>query len=144
MINVPAAADSPASTVNRSAGQRPFVDWVQIAANLKWARQWAFDIGHRLPELKRCHAAVRSVARSLAGVAIRIGRVITNPQREFNLTIVTVLNDLSNGLRVVERGQKTVVSHLEMDVERRLRELEQTVERLQARLSQSEARGRAA
>jgi hypothetical protein len=127
----------------RRDGRRPFVDSVQITANLKWAQQQAARIGLVLPELKRFGGIKRRILRFLARCIFFAARALISQQRDFNQATLTSLTDLANGLRVVEQGQRTVVNHLEHDVAVRLRELEQTVERLKAEL-QCTSRGVAA
>lgn len=85
---------------NGSPG-RSVLDWARITNDLDLAEQNA-HVGAAVPDMARFRGLKRFVARFVARGVLFLSRVITNRQRQYNLSLLSAVRDLAAGLRRVE------------------------------------------
>jgi O-antigen chain-terminating methyltransferase len=125
---------------------RSAVDWARIASDLELAETNA-HVGTTLPELTRFRGVKRKVAQFVARGVMYLSRVITNRQRQYNLSVLSAVRDLVSGLRRFEEEQRRrfhdVVQPLEQQLSEqvaRLRQQEQSLSHARAGLIAQERR----
>lgn len=110
--------------------RRARVDWQAAALGLRQAEQFA-NVGAETPPMSRYRGPLRPIARGMARLVLFLGRIVTRPQREFNVALLRTLFGL-----VSEMERAGVDAARSAD---RVRELEERVRHLESRLARLEA-----
>jgi hypothetical protein len=95
------------------------LDWGLITAKLHIAEKNA-AVGQNVPKLKRFPGPIRVVARLLAAAILYPLRMVTNPQREFNVAMLAAVQALKDGVRQMEKAHQQSLAKLEESQERHL------------------------
>lgn len=109
----------PTTYLGTGRRSRSSLDWGLITAKLHIAEKNA-AVGQNVPKLKRFPGPFRAAARLLAAALLYPLRMITNPQREFNVAILLTLQALKDGVRQMEKVHQQALAKLEEDHEGRL------------------------
>jgi len=88
--------------------------WGQLSSFMEVAEH-NVNAGAEVPSMLNYRGIVRKFARFLGRIVIHLGRVITNPQRNFNSSILNSLRIILDGIRDMNRN--TIL------IERQLREI---------------------
>lgn len=118
--------------------ERSVVDWARITSDLDLAEANA-HVGAAVPELTRFQGLKRKVARFVARGVLYLSRVITNRQRQYNVSVLSALRDLSYGLRRFEEEQRRQLHETGQRLEERLNEQVARLRRLEQSLSHARA-----
>ncbi len=109
----------PASYLGTGRRSRSSLDWGLITAKLHIAGKNA-GVGLNVPKMKQFPGPLRVVARLLGAAILYLLRMITNPQREFNVATLVALQALKDGVRQMEKVHQQSLAKLEENYERHL------------------------
>lgn len=109
----------PVSYLGTGRRSRSSLDWGLITAKLHIAEKNA-AVGQSVPKLRRVPGTIRPLARFIAAVLLYPLRMITNPQREFNVAMLTALQALKDGVRQMEKAHQQSLAKLEEGQDRSL------------------------
>ncbi len=84
---------------------RSVVDWNRLTNDLDLAEENA-HAGAALPPMRSLSGLKRRVARFVARGVLFLSRVVTNRQRQYNLSLLSAVRDLTSGLRRFEEEQR--------------------------------------
>jgi len=128
----------PVSYLGTGRRSRSSLDWGLLTAKLRIAEKNA-AVGQKVPKLLRYPGPLRMVARLLAAVILYPLKMITNPQREFNVATLVALQALKDGVRQMEKVHQHSLAKMEEYQERRLDLIldEERSEQLQAMFANS-------
>ena len=102
----------PPAYLGTGRRSRSSLDWGLITSKLHVAERNAF-VGKHVPKMKRLPGPIRVVARLLAAALFYPLKIITNPQREFNLATLGALIALRDGVRQLEKTSQQSLADLE-------------------------------
>jgi hypothetical protein len=103
---------SPVAYLGTGLRSRSSLDWGLITSKLHIAEKNAC-VGNHVPKMKRFPGPFRVVARLLAAGLLYPLKIITNPQREFNLAALGALIALWDGVRQLEKTNQQSLADLE-------------------------------
>jgi SAM-dependent methyltransferase len=98
------------------SGAHQVANWDRFQRHLLQAEQNA-HIGTHLPRT-RYGGFKKRLARLVARAVFWVGRIIINPQRQFNVSVLDTLRDVQNSIKELERAQQGFTRPLEMRYQR--------------------------
>jgi FkbM family methyltransferase len=87
-------------------------NWKQVYASLGVAHEHAY-IGTSVPPMERFHGLHRYVARLAGRLVLYLSRVVTNGQRQFNLSLLESVQGLGERLRLLENANQGLAEKLQ-------------------------------